>query len=268
MMSRFDGYEDYKFVAEFYDLAYEQQIHNNQDIDFFTSYSIEANGPTLELGCGTGRILIPTAKSGCQITGLDLSPYMLKVCQDKLSQQPREVQEQVRLIHGNMTSFKTGEKYHLITIPFRPFQHLISIEEQKACLECTHQHLVSDGFIIFDVFHPFPPRLVPNSKYTTEIEDVPEIKLPDGRKFSRTVRTAAFHRDQQYNDIEIIYYVTHPNGQTERLVQSFPMRYFYRYEIEHLLSLCGFRVVNLYGDFDKSEFIDSSPEMIFIAQKK
>jgi hypothetical protein len=178
------------------------------------------------------------------------------------------VQEQVRLIHGNMTSFKTGEKYHLITIPFRPFQHLISIEEQKACLECTYQHLVSDGFIIFDVFHPFPPRLVPDSKYTTEIEDVPEIKLPDGRKFRRTVRTAAFHRDQQYNDIEIIYYVTHPNDQTERLVQSFPMRYFYRYEIEHLLSLCGFRVVDLYGDFDKSEFIDNSPEMIFVAQKK
>ncbi len=267
-MSRFGGYEDYRFVAEFYDLAYERNIRNNKDIEFFTGYSLEVNGPTLELGCGTGRILIHTAKSGCHITGLDLSPHMLKVCQEKLDRQPKEVRERVRLIQGNMTSFETGDKYHLLTIPFRPFQHLISIEEQRACLQCAHQHLVPKGLIVFDVFHPFPPRLVPNSEYTTEIEDVPETELPDGRKFRRTARITAFHRHQQYNNIEIIYYVTHPNGRTERLVQSFPMRYFYRYEIEHLLDLCDFRMINLYGDFDKSEFTDNSPEMIFIAQRK
>jgi hypothetical protein len=193
---------------------------------------------------------------------------MLNICQGKLNQQPKEVRERVRLIQGNMTDFETGAMYHLITIPFRPFQHLISIEEQMACLQCAHQHLVPKGLIVFDVFHPNPPRLVPNPEYTIETEDVPEIELPDGRKFRRTARTTAFHRYQQYNDIEIIYYITHPNGQMERLVQSFPMRYFYRYEIEHLLDLCGFRMVNLYGDFNKSEFTDSSPEMIFIAQRK
>ena len=54
----------------------------------------------------------------------------------------------------------------------------------------------------------------------------------------------------------------------ERLVQSFPMRYFYRYEVEHLLTLSGFRIVDLFGDFDRSAFSTDSPEMIFIAEKK
>jgi hypothetical protein len=45
------------------------------------------------------------------------------------------------------------------------------------------------------------------------------------------------------------------------------MRYFYRYEIEHLLSLCGFKVVELFGNFDKSDFCDDSSEMIFLAEK-
>ena len=266
MVSRFGGYEDQEFLAEFYDIVYKDR--RPKDIDFFIAYSKKAEGRTLELGCGTGRVLIPTAISGCKITGLDVSPYMLKRCRDKLGRQPKKVQERVRLVQGDMTSFQTGEMYQLVTIPFRPFQHLISVEEQRACLECIYRHLASDGLIILDIFHPNPLRLVPNTKYTTEIEDIPETELPDGRKLRRTNRATSFHRDQQYNDIEIIYYITHPNGKTQRLVQSFPMRYFYRYEMEHLLRLCGFGIVSLYGDFDKSEFSADSPEMIFIAEKK
>jgi len=78
----------------------------------------------------------------------------------------------------------------------------------------------------------------------------------------------AFHRAEQYNDLEIIHYVKHPDGQDERLVHSFPMRYFYRYEMEHLLSLCGFRIKEFFGDFDGSAFEAESPEMIFVAEKK
>ena len=100
-----------------------------------------------------------------------------------------------------------------------------------------------------------------------EIEDLPETLLSDGRQLRRTTRIAAFHREQQFNDIEMIYYVSHSDDRKERLVQSFPMRYFYRYEMEHLLTLCGFRVIELFGDFDRSEFASNSPEMIFMAEK-
>jgi hypothetical protein len=93
------------------------------------------------------------------------------------------------------------------------------------------------------------------------------MDLPDGRVIKRTSRTAAFHHAEQYNDIELIYYVKHPDGKKERLVHAFPMRYFFRYEIEHLLSLCGFKVIEFYGDFDKSAFYEHSPEMIFVAEK-
>jgi hypothetical protein len=108
---------------------------------------------------------------------------------------------------------------------------------------------------------------MPNPKYAAEKEDMPETQLPDGRQLRRASRMAAFHREQQYNDIELIYYVTHPDGKTERLVQSFPMRYYYRYEMEHLLELCRFKVVDLFGDFDRSAYASDSPEMIFIAEK-
>jgi SAM-dependent methyltransferase len=266
MTSRFGGYELHSFIAEYYDTAYNRR--NDKDVSFYVDYSKKANGRTLELGCGTGRILIPTAAAGCGITGLDLSTFMLNKCREKLTKQPEEVQKRVKLIQGNMTDFKTGEKYSLITLPFRAFQHLIMVEEQKTCLNCIREHLRLRGLLIIDIYNPNPARLIPGSKFGEEIGDLPETPLPDGRTVRRASRMVGLHRDQQFNDIELIYYVTHPDSRTERLVQSFPMRYYYRYEMEHLLVLCGFKIFNLFGDFDGSAFSADSPEMIFIAGKR
>ena len=102
-MSKYGGYEDHEFVADFYDAMYTNPAR--RDIDFFVDYSRKAGGKTLELGCGTGRVLIPTALAGCEITGLDLSPYMIKKCREKINRLPREVRKNVLIIQGNMTNF-------------------------------------------------------------------------------------------------------------------------------------------------------------------
>lgn len=263
---RYGEYEEKEFISEYYDAVYDQL--RSKDIDFWVDYAVNSLGRTLELGCGTGRVLIPTAVAGCEITGLDLSPYMLDKCREKLEKHPDEVRRRVRLVESNMTGFDTGETYSLITIPFRPFQHFITVEEQKACLNCVHSHLEMQGLLVFDVFNPFPPRLIYNAKYAEEQEDLPEKEMPDGRKLRRTVQTTGTHRDRQYNDFKLTYHVTHPDGKEEKLVQYFSLRYYYRFELEHLLELCGFTVVDFFGDYDKSPFTEDSPEMIFVAGKK
>jgi SAM-dependent methyltransferase len=264
MNSQYGGYHE--FVAEYYDTNYNPR--NDKDVAFYVNYAKESDGRILELGCGTGRVLIPTAATGCEITGLDFSPHMLQKCREKLDKEPEDLQRRVKLIRGDMTDFNTGEKYALITIPFRPFQHLMTVREQKACLACIRRHFKPHGKLVFDVFHPNPARLSPNPEYTVEKEDLPETALPDGRKLRRTSRTTGFHREQQYNDFELIYYVNRPDGRTERLVDDFSMRYFFRYEMEHLLELGGFKVVELFGNFDRSAFTNDSPEMIFVTEKK
>ena len=263
-MTKSSGYEDLEFVSEFYDAMYNHLAR--RDIEFFVDYTKKADGKTLELGCGTGRVLIPTATADCEITGLDFSQYMLQKCREKVAELPRKVQKKIHLVQGDMTKFNTGEKYALVTIPFRPFQHLVTVEEQKACLDCIHRHLLEKGKLVFDVFHTYLPRLI-DTRYFMEMAVGESLTLPDGRVVKRTERTAAFHHAEQYNDIELIFYVNYPDGRKERLVHAFPMRYFYRYEIEHLLSLCGFKILEFYGNFDKSDFTDESPEMIFVAEK-
>ncbi len=145
-------------------------------------------------------------------------------------------------------------------------QQNLTIEEQKACLECVHNHLADNGRIVLDVFNPDFSRLY-NSKYQQEQVVFADMKLPDERILSVSSRIASFHRSEQINDIELIYYIRHPNDRQERIVQAFPFRYFFRYEVEHLLNLCRFEVVKYFGDYDRSTYSGISPKMIFVAKK-
>jgi hypothetical protein len=123
------------------------------------------------------------------------------------------------------------------------------------------------GRIAFDVFYPNSKMLLHDPAYLKESEDFADVVLPDGRRLRRAHRLVAFHRAQQYKDMEMIFYVTHPEGRVERIVQAFPFRYFFRYEVERLLVRCGFRIVNLFGSFERMPFKEDFPEMIFVAEK-
>jgi SAM-dependent methyltransferase len=257
--------EQYAATAEFYDYVVPYQTR--QDVAFFVEAAQASGGPVLELGCGTGRVLIPTARAGIAIYGIDSSPYMLDICERRLEQEPTEVQNCAQLDLADMRDFDLGQTFKLITIPFRPFQHLIAVDDQIACLHGVQRHLADDGRLILDLFNPSLPALA--REVTGEEQgDEPEFTLLDGRRVLRRNRIVARDVFRQYNDIELIYHVTYPNGGTDRIVHAFPMRYFFRYEVEHLLARCGFTVEALYADYDQSPFGSKYPgELIFVAKK-
>ena len=256
--------EEYAATAEFYD--YVGPYQPRPDVAFFVEAAQASGGPVLEVGCGTGRVLIPTARAGVSIYGIDLSPYMLDVCERRLEQEPAEVQNRVQLDQADMRDFDLGQTFQLITIPFRPFQHLIEVEDQIACLRCIQRHLADDGRFILDLFNPSLAVLA-RELTGEEHDDSPEFTMLDGRRVQRRSRVVKRDVFKQYQDVELIYYVTHPDGRTERLVHAFPMRYLFRYEVEHLLRRCGFVVEALYADYDKSSYGTQYPgELIFVAK--
>ena len=73
------------------------------------------------------------------------------------------------------------------------------------------------------------------------------------------------HWVDQINDIELIYHITHMNGDVERRVHEIRMRWYTRAELEHLLARARFRIETIYGDFDREALSDRSREMIVIA---
>jgi len=264
-MDRSGGYSDYPFVAEFYD--YVTPYSARQDVAFFVQMAKESGGPVLELGCGTGRVLIPTARAGIEIVGLDLSSAMLAVCREKLSREAAEVRARVSLVEGDMRHFDLGREFRLVTIPFRPFQHLTTVEDQLSCLASIRRHLVPGGKLILDLFNPKLSFLV-DDRLLAESEPEPEFTLPDGRRVERRHRHAARDLFNQVLDCELIYYVTYPDGRKERLVHRFPMRYLFRFEVEHLLVRSGFSLEAVYADYDRSPYGSKYPgELICVARK-
>ena len=258
------GYE-LPFIAEYYDFL--PLVKGRQDLDFYLYYAGAVGDPILELGCGTGRILLPIAEAGHRVCGLDFSAQMLARCRYKLDAKPSEVRERVRLVQGNMVDFDLKEKFRLITIPFRPFQHLLKVEDQMSCLRAAWKHLQPGGKIILDLFQT-DARRMHDPIHLNESEAHAEVTLPDGRKVRLAERTVAFRRAEQMNDVELIYYVTHPDGRKERLVHPFTIRYFFRYEVEHLLERCGFSVREVFGRYDRSPLLDDSQDMLFVAEKE
>ena len=256
---------EYASIAELYDHIVPYQ--NRADVGFFVEAATQAGGAVLEVGCGTGRVLIPTARAGVEITGLDLSPHMLAVCRERLKAEAKDVRSRVRLVKGDMRHFALQQKFKLVTLPFRPFQHLTTVEDQLACLDCIHRHLKKGGKIILDLFNPSLKALA-NQPTGEELDEEPEFSMPDGRRVIRRHMVAARDLFNQIIHTELVYYITHPDGRKERMVQAFPMRYFFKFEAEHLLARAGFEVEQVYADYDKSPYGSKYPgELIFVARK-
>jgi SAM-dependent methyltransferase len=259
------GYEEYSFIADLYDHV--GLYRDRPDVAFFVEAATAAGSPVLEVGCGTGRVLIPTARAGVDIVGLDLSPHMLAVCRQRLQEEPEAGRGRVRLVEADMRDFDLGSRFTLATIPFRPFQHLLTVEDQLSCLGCIHRHLIDDGVLILDLFNPSLDWLV-NKPIGEELDEEPEFVTPDGRRVVRRHKTVARNRFTQVSKFELIYDVTHPDGRTERLVQAFPLRHLFRYEAEHLLARAGFVVEHVYADYDKSAFGSKYPgELLMLARR-
>lgn len=257
---------EYRFLADIYD--YVVPYRNRPDVAFFVEAAKESGGPVLEVGCGTGRILIPTARAGIKIVGLDLSSHMLNVCRGRLMKESREVQSKIQLVEADMRHFSLEQFFMLITMPFRPFQHLTTVDDQLSCLQCIHRHLAKRGRLILDIFNPSLESLT-RENVGQEWGDEPEFMTPDGRRVVRRHKIASRDRFNQIEYVEMVYYVTHPSGRQEKFVHSFPMRYLFRFEAEHLLTRCGFEIEQVYADFDKDSYGSKYPgELIFVARKR
>jgi SAM-dependent methyltransferase len=264
MTMSIDGwYADSPFVAETYDLV--DPFRKRGDVGFFVDAAKEAAGLVLEIGCGTGRVLIPTARAGVNIVGLDLSSSMLAVCRNRLQQESEAVQSRAHLIQRDMREFTLGQSFDLITLPFTPFEHLIAVHEQMSCLQSIRRHLNKNGRVILDLVVPLD---VTGVKMGEESDGEPPFLMPDGRRVVRRNKLVSHDRFNQVTHAEAIYYVTHPDGHTERLVYTYRLRHLFRYEAEHLLVLCGFELMDVYGGFDKSPYGSKCPgKLILVARK-
>lgn len=244
-------------TGEEYDLQYQNY---KEDRPFYLS-EIKRAKKILEIGCGTGRILLPALKKGADIEGIDSSPNMLKNLQGKA----KAAGLKPKTYLADMRKFKLNKKYDLIIVPFRVFLHNLTIKDQKKTLCNFHKHLLPAGRLILNFFNPDYKRM---TNYQGQKEFHTYVKDPVTKnKVKISARNYFFPAEQL---VKIIF--IHEEFDRHDLLVSkkefkTKLRYIFRFEFEHLLELTGFKPLKLYGDFKRGKFTDKSREMIWISQK-
>lgn len=248
-----------KALVDYYDLFF---TGLKGDVAFYVEEARKAGSPVLEIGCGTGRVLIPTAEAGVEITGLDASKDMLSALRRKVSALDDPVRDRIELVEGDMTGFSLGRRYNLVMIPCRAFLHLLTPEDQRAALGCIREHLADDGRLIMNMFDPRLDVLLDDSSVIME----ETIDVKTGNKV--VMRTSGKHDlERQVLEADFTFEEFDGDGKMVSQVHApLTLRWIYRYEMQHLLEACGFKVEALYGDFERRPFRYSG-EQIWVARR-
>ena len=255
-MTSYDGW------ADVYDSIY---AYVREDIPFYVEEALLSGGPVLELGCGTGRVTVPIAKSGTNIVGLDNSKGMLEKARSK-ARLLEAGHGNMNLQMGDMRDFSLGRTFPLVIIPFRGFLALLSVEDQVRCLTIIREHLEPDGRLIFNIFVPDPQMLVEDEDAAFHLRDVTDPVT--GRSFVLWQQTGVDTFNQVLSVRLIVDEIDRDGTVSKRFYCDYQIRYAHRIEVLHLLERCGYEVVDLYGDFDYSPFDEESGEMVWVAKPR
>ncbi|HTU36000.1 MAG TPA: class I SAM-dependent methyltransferase [Candidatus Acidoferrum sp.] len=256
--------DTYALSARYYDAAY--AAIDLVDAPFYLELAQQIGGPVLEMGCGTGRVLLPIARAGIEIHGLDQSPAMLDILKEKLQREPEEVHRRVTLHPGDMRSARLNQQFPIVIIPFRPLQHMHAIEDQIAALRTAAAHLNDDGRFAFDVFYP---RFdAPRSAIGEErLEMEWPVDGKPGTIIRRFYRNESIDKTHQNFRGTFIYRTFEGDRLVREETAPLHMTWYTYPQLRALFLLADLEVVEEYGSFATGPLDNSATEMIFVLKK-
>jgi SAM-dependent methyltransferase len=243
-------------VARFYDVVY-AQVRDGVDNEYYLSKMASAGGPVLEIGSGTGRLLREALRRGVDAWGIDLSPAMVERCRAQLPPGSRD-----RVSVADAVSMRLGRRFALVAAPFRVLSHVFSIEDQLRLLDAVHEHLVPGGTFVFDLYVPNLELLLHGMPERSDFDG----EWSPGRRLRRIVTSAPANLARQTNHVRMTFVWDEADGE-HRDTWEFDMRFFFRWEIEHLVARSRLRLEALHGDFAEGPLTADSREYVVVCRR-
>lgn len=262
---------DHNNLEEYVDAVdYDQQDQSDTGVAFYTALAEETGGPILEIACGTGRISIPIAQKGYDVTGLDIVPGMLAQAQRK------SVGLNTTWVVGDARRFALNKQFHLIFLTGNAFQAFLTRTDQEAMLRCIHAHLQDDGLVAFETRNPrwvtssLDQQVSEEGLFTLlETNDEPIAGATHVNAKGALVQS---YRTQVYDHVtQVLHWTTHrywqEDGQEQTKVTRIAVRFTFPQELTALLHYNGFSVERQYGDWTLEPLTASSPSIISVCRK-
>lgn len=250
---------DYDAIAPFYDI---EHAHFDEDLDMYRNFAELCGGKILELACGSGRLLLPLAREGYTLTGVDTSAEMLALARQELEQ--AGLTKRCQLVQQDMCTLQLPDKYRLALIALGSFGHILTRSQQQQVLAMLHQHLSKGATFILDISNE-------DARY---MEDLSGQMLHQGTwqqadgAYVTHFLSPASSNTRHLLDLTHFYDVNRQGEAVHRTISQTSLYLFERNEAELLLEQAGFRIKDVYGDYDFGPYEHESPRMIFITEAR
>ena len=250
---------DFNGLANYYDLDYQDFT---ADLALYRNFAQRAGSSVLEIGCGTGRVLIPLAQANCKVTGVDISTTMLTIARAKAARM--NVLRDVSLICADARRVAIDRSFDMAFAATNTFMLFTELPDQLAVLGTLHRMLRPGGLVIFDLFNPHPGQLGEANgalihEYTKHLEE----RVLTISKFQISKVDVALQR----LDTSYVYDEVDEGGHVHRTTLSFTMHYFWPRELQLLFERSGFSIEQVFGSYDLDEYSSESERMIVVATR-
>ncbi len=235
----------YRTAAKYYDLIH--QTHTG-DIALFNKLAEDGRGLILDIGCGSGRLVIPLAEAGQTVTGIDNSADMFAVAQKRMAEEAVPAE----LILADILTWETEQRFGLIIIGMNT---LMEFDNQTVLdlLKASAKLLAPGGKIVIDVIQPFLMAALENEDGGFA-ED--EALDDDGRKLPMWSGWSADHAKQQVQ----IKWRIQDSGQKVEFSNLFHYRYLD--QLMDYLPAAGLEIDAVWGNYDQEPYNEESERMI------
>jgi len=201
-------------------------------------------GRALELGIGTGRVALPLAERGVEVSGIDLSRAMVA----KLREKPGG--DRIAVEIGDFASTRVDGTFTLAYLVFNTINNLTAQDEQVACFRNAAAHLEPGGCFLIEV-------------------GVPQLqRLPPGETF-RVFNFSETHWGVDEYDVAnqglVSHHFTLRDGQIRR--RSIPFRYVWPAELDLMAELAGMRLRDRWSGWRREPFTSESRKQVSVWEK-
>jgi len=237
-----------------YDLL--TQMTAPDDVPFYLTLLEDNPGPVLELGCGTGRVLLELARTGAETVGIDLSAAMIERAREHAIAEELNV----TLALADLRNFNLGQTFQLVLMPFNVLNHLLDDDSLERMFHTIARHMTPDSRLVIDTFQPSLDFLTDEPEKRRKI-----LRYLDPYLQKEVVLFEENHYepDAQLNRIVWSYAV---DGVADARIDELTMRLFFPHEIDAWLERSGFTIENKFGDYDGRPFDALSPKQLMVCR--